>query len=191
MHKILEGDLERLDVPDVLSFLNMGRRTGVLALEKTDQETKLFFRDGNPVYASSTKADLALAAMLVRLQKVSRDAIDRAMNKPRSGRWRVGSVLLADKLLSEGELASYLKVQVSEVSVDTFAWREGVFTFWEKVLPPATAVTLDMDLQNLLMEGSRRLDERSRLSDVFPDLNMAVEATGNPERVKHSVTMTP
>jgi uncharacterized protein DUF4388/FHA domain-containing protein len=191
MHKILEGDLGRLDVPDVLSFLNMGRRTGVLALEKTDQETKLFFRDGNPVYASSTKADLHLAAMLVRLQKVSRDAIDRAMNKPRSGRWRVGSLLLADKLLSEPELASYLKVQVSEVIFDTFTWREGVFTFWEKVLPPATAVTLDMDLQNLLMEGSRRLDERSRLSEFFPDLNMAVESTANPERVKHSVTMTP
>ena len=191
MHKILEGDLGRLDVPDVLSFLNMGRRTGVLALEKTDQETKLFFRDGNPVFASSTKADLHLAAMLVRLQKVSRDSVDRALNKPRSGRWRVGSVLLADKLLSETELASYLKVQVSEVIFDTFTWREGVFSFWEKVLPPATAVTLDMDLQNLLLEGSRRLDERSRISEFFPDLNMAVEATANPERVKHSVTMTP
>ncbi len=191
MHKILEGDLSRLDVPDVLSFLNMGRRTGVLALEKLDQETKLFFRDGNPVYAASTKEDLHLGAMLVRLRKVSADTIDRALSRPRSGRWRVGSVLLADKLLTEPELASFLKVQVSEVIFDTFTWREGLFTFWEKVPPPATAVTLEMDLQNLLMEGSRRLDERSRLSEVFPDLNMAVEAVTNPERVKHSVTMTP
>ena len=191
MHKIMEGDLARLDVPDVLSFLNMGRRTGVLALEKPDQETKLFFRDGNPVYASSSKEDLHLGAMLVRLRKVGADKISRALDKPRSGRWRVGSVLLADKLISEQELASFLKVQVSEVIFDTFQWREGVFTFWEKVPPPATAVTLEMDLQNLLMEGSRRLDERSRLSEVFPDLNMAVEAVTNPERVKHSVTMTP
>ncbi|PYQ43941.1 MAG: hypothetical protein DMF77_08325, partial [Acidobacteria bacterium] len=191
MHKILEGDLGRLDVPDVLTFLNMGRRTGVLALEKLDQETKLFFRDGNPVYASSTKEDLHLGAMLVRLRKVSADTIDRAVNKPRSGRWRIGSALLADKLVSEQELASFLKVQVSEVIFDTFTWREGLFTFWEKVPPPATAVTLEMDLQNLLMEGSRRLDERSRLSEVFPDLKMSVEAVTNPERVKHSVTMTP
>ncbi|HUG53574.1 MAG TPA: DUF4388 domain-containing protein [Vicinamibacteria bacterium] len=191
MLKILEGDLGRLDVPDVLSFLNMGRRTGVLALEKPDQETKLFFREGNPVYASSSKEDLHLGAMLVRMRKVGQDTIQSALDKPRSGRWRVGSVLLADKLISEQELASFLKVQVSEVIFDTFTWREGVFTFWEKVPPPATAVTLEMDLQNLLMEGSRRLDERSRLSEVFPDLNMAVEAVTNPERVKHSVTMTP
>ncbi|HEV7498861.1 MAG TPA: DUF4388 domain-containing protein [Vicinamibacteria bacterium] len=191
MHKILEGDLGRLDVPDVLTFLNMGRRTGVLALEKIDQETKLFFREGNPVYASSSKEDLHLGAMLVRMRKVSADLLDRAVNKPRSGRWRVGSALLAEKVVSETELASFLKVQVSEVIFDTFTWREGLFTFWEKVPPPATAVTLEMDLQNLLMEGSRRLDERSRLSEVFPDLNMAVESVTNPERVKHSVTMTP
>ena len=36
--------------------------------------------------------------MLVRMRKVSADTIDRAVNKPRSGRWRIGSVLLADKL---------------------------------------------------------------------------------------------
>ena len=113
MHKILEGDLARLEVPDVLTFLNMGRRTGVLALEKLDQETKLFFREGNTVYAASTKEDLHLGAMLVRLRKVSADTIDRALSRPRSGRWRVGSVLLADKLLTEPELASFLKVQVS------------------------------------------------------------------------------
>jgi hypothetical protein len=47
-----------------------------------------------------------------------------------------------------------------------------------------------MDLQNLIMEGVRRIDERSRLADVFPDLNMTVEAVANPERVKQSVTLT-
>ena len=48
-----------------------------------------------------------------------------------------------------------------------------------------------MDLQNLIMEGSRRIDERGRLAEVFPDQDMVVEAMANPERVKHSVTMTP
>ena len=47
------------------------------------------------------------------------------MNKPRSGAGAWASVLLADKLLSEQELASFLKVQVSEVIFDTFNWRKG------------------------------------------------------------------
>jgi hypothetical protein len=190
MLKILEGDLSKIEVPDLLTFLNMGHRTGVLALERSDQETKLFFREGRPVYATSTRDDLKLGSMLVRMGKVTPDVLERALARPKAP-GRIGHALLAENVLSEAELASFLKVQVSEVIFDTFAWRTGVFTFWDGVPPPATAVTLDMDLQNLLMEGVRRIDERHRLSEVFPNLDMAVEAVANPERVKHSVTLTP
>lgn len=190
MKKILEGDLSKIEVPDLLTFLNMGHRTGVLALERTEQETKLFFRDGRPVYATSTRDDLRLGSMLVRMGKVQPDVLEKVLSGPKKS-GRIGHALLAHNVLNEAELASLLKVQVSEVIFDTFAWREGVFSFWDEVPPPATAVTLDMDLQNLLMEGVRRIDERHRLSEVFPDLEMVVEAVANPERVKHSVTLTP
>ena len=190
MQKILEGDLAKIEVPDLLTFLNMGRRTGVLALERSEQETKLFFRDGRPVFATSTRDDLRLGSMLVRMGKVQADVLEKVLSGPKKP-GRIGHALLAGNVLSEAELESFLKVQVSEVIFDSFAWRAGVFSFWDGVPPPSTAVTLDMDLQNLLMEGVRRIDERHRLSEVFPDLEMAVEAVANPERVKHSVTLTP
>ncbi len=188
MEKILEGSLERFEVPDLLTFLNMGRRTGVLVLERPQQETKLFMRDGKPVYATSTREDLRLGSMLVRMGKVKADDLEQALQ--RQGGGRIGQILLSSRLLTEDSLASFLKVQVSEVVFDTFGWRVGSFCFYDNVPAPVTAVTLDMDLQNLLMEGVRRLDERSRLADVFPDLNMVVEAIANPERVKQSVTLT-
>jgi hypothetical protein len=190
MEKILEGNLCKIEVPDLLTFLNMGQRTGVLALERSGQETKLFFREGRPVFATSTRDDLRLGAMLVRMGKITAEVLERVLSGPKKP-GRVGHALLTEGILSEAELASFLKVQVSEVIFDTFAWREGVFSFWDGVPPPASAVTLDMDLQNLLMEGVRRIDDRHRLSEVFPDLEMAVEAMANPERVRHSVNLTP
>jgi hypothetical protein len=90
MHKILEGDLGRLDVPDVLSFLNMGRRTGVLALEKPDQETKLFFRDGQPrLRLFHRRKTCTSGAMLVRMRKVSADtSTARSTSRaPAAGAW--------------------------------------------------------------------------------------------------------
>ena len=191
MEKVLEGSITRFEVPDVLTFLNMGRRSGLLAMERADQETKLFIRDGNPVFATSSRDDLRLGNMLIRMRKVTAEALDHALNAHRGRGQRIGQALLAEKILTEGELASFLKVQVSEVIFDTFEWKEGVFSFWDDVPPPATAVTLLMDLQNLIMEGSRRIDERGRLSEVFKDRAMLVEAMANPERVKNSVTMTP
>jgi len=190
MEKVLEGNLARFEAPDLLTFFNMCRRTGVLVMERPDQETKLFLREGRPVYATSTKEDLRLGAIVVRMGKVAAEALEPALAR-HGGVGRLGQVLITEKLITEAELASCLKVQVSEVIFDTFRWGQGVFTFWDGVPPPASAVTLEMDLQNLLMEGARRTDERGRLAEIFPDLGMAVETLANPERVKHSVNLTP
>jgi hypothetical protein len=191
MEKVLEGNLARFEAPDLLTFLNMCRRTGVLVMERPEQETKLFLREGRPVFATSTKEDLRLGAIVVRMGKVLAERMEPALRQHGGAGHRLGQVLVAEKLLTEAELASCLKVQVSEVIFDTFRWGQGVFTFWDGVPPPASAVTLEMDLQNLLMEGARRIDERGRMAEVFPDQGMAVETVANPERVKHSVNMTP
>jgi len=191
MDKVLDGDLSRFEVPDLLTFLSTARRTGVLVLERKDQETKLFLREGKPVFANSSRDDLRFGGTLLRLGKIGADALARALDKRRQGRRRLGQVLVSAGQISEAELASVLKVQVSEVIFDTFAWREGGFTFWDRVPPPPHLVHLEMDFQSLLMEGVRRLDVRSRLPEVFPDQDMAVEALANTERVKQSVTLTP
>ena len=190
MERVLEGNLSRFEVPDLLTFLNMGRRTGVLVMERPEQETKVFLREGNPVFATSTKPELRIGNMLVKSGKLTAADLDRALARQTSGARRFGQLLLAEKLLSQEELASFLKVQVSEVVFDTFEWKQGCFALFDQVPPPTTAVTLEMDLQNLIMEGVRRIDERGRLKEAFPDLDMIVEAVANPERVKQSVTFT-
>jgi hypothetical protein len=191
MQKILEGDLGGFAVPDILSFLNMGQRTGVLVLERSDEESKLFVRTGRPVFAVATRGDLRLGSMLVRMGRLKEPDLDRILARQAGGIQKLGELLLSEKIVREEELASFLKVQVSEVIFDTFTWGQGTFTFFDRVPPPTAVVTLEMDLQNLLMEGVRRIDERERLDEFFPDRNMAVEAIANPERVKHSVTLTP
>lgn len=191
MDRILEGQLDRFHVPDLLTFLDMARRTGVLVMERPEQETKLFFREGRPVFATSSKPDLRLGTMLVRQRKLASDTVERLLVQQRSGGLRMGQALIAERLMTEAELATILKVQVSEVIFETFEWSGGVFSFWDRVPPPASAVTLEMDIQNLIMEGVRRIDERGRISEVFTDLTHIVEAVTNPERVKQSVTLTP
>jgi hypothetical protein len=189
MEKILEGSLNHFEVPDLLTFLNLGRRTGVLVLERADRESKLFFRDGRPVYATSTAEELRFGSLLVKFKKLDPLELDRVLHGHPTG--RIGQALLQANLVTEEELASFLKVQVSEVIFNTFEWRQGVFAFFDKVDPPVTAVTLDIDLHNLIMEGVRRIDERGRLAEAIPDRGAVVEAVANPERVKQSVTLTP
>jgi hypothetical protein len=116
--------------------------------------------------------------------------LENILSKHRGAGQRFGEMLLMEKILKREELASFLKIQVSEVIFDTFDWGRGLFSFFDRIPPPETAVTLEMDIQNLIMEGVRRIDERGRLSEVFPDLNMTADAVANPERIKQSVTLT-
>jgi hypothetical protein len=191
MQKILEGDLSRFELPDLLSLVKAGRRTGVLALERRDRESKLYCRAGDPVFAVSTHEDLRLGRLLARQGKVPAEVIEEALDWQHSNGGRLGGALVSAGLLDEAELAALLKVQVSEVIFDAFSWPEGTFSFWDGVPPPPRAVTLEMDLQNILIEGVRRLDVRDRLGAAFPDRDMVVEAIANAERVKHTVTLTP
>ncbi len=190
MEQVLDGNLARFEVPDLLTFLNMGRRTGVLVMERPEQETKIFFREGQPIFSTSTKEDLRAPSLLVRQGKLKEEQAEQLRMYHPTGAEKVGQALISEKLLSERELGPFLKVQVSEAIFDTFSWRCGVFTFFDKVPPPETAVTIEIDLQNLIMEGVRRIDERGRLEELFEDKDQVIEVIANPERVKHGVTLT-
>src|SRR5262245_11304273 len=131
MLKILDGDLAGFAVPDILSLLHMGQRTGVLVLERSDEESKLFVREGRPVFAVASRSDLRLGSMLVRMGRVPAEELDSLLTRQQKGALRLGEVLLSEKILSSEELASFLKVQVSEVIFDTFTWRQGTFTFYD------------------------------------------------------------
>lgn len=191
MEKSLEGDLASVEVPDLLTFLHQSERSGVLAMERSDQETKLYLRQGSPVFAASTRDDLRLGALLVRHRRIDQAILDEALSHQQAAGPRLGQILVGAGVITEAELGSFLKVQVSEVIFETFGWGDGWFSFFERVPPPPTAVTLEMALQNLLIEGVRRIDVRSRLAEVFPDLALAVEMVVNPDRVKHTATLTP
>jgi hypothetical protein len=192
MERILEGSVARFEVPDLLTFLNMGRRTGVLVMERPDQETKVFFRDGQPIFSTSTKDDLRVASVLARHGHVNESDLPRvgARLGHAIGVERVNEMLVDEGILKPDQIGPFLKLQISEVIFDTFEWKAGIFAFYDQIPPPETAVTIEIDLQNVIMEGVRRIDERGRLDELFPDHDMIVEAVANPERVKNSVTLT-
>jgi len=191
MQASFQGLIGAVEIPDLLTFINLGRRTGLTELTRSDQSTRIFFQKGNPVFATSDKPGLRLGDLLVRMGRITARDLDRCVSRHRVGGPHLGQVFVSEGLITEGDLSPLLKVQVSEVIFDTFTWVQGSFAFYDDVFPPQDAVTLEMDLQNLLMEGVRRIDERGRLAEVFPDLDAVVEVFGNRESLRQSLTLTP
>ncbi len=57
---------------------------------------------------------------------------------------------------------------------------EGFFRFETELLAPEDRINVRLDLENLIIEGSRQLREWEELQDEIPSLDMALKFTDRP-----------
>jgi hypothetical protein len=185
----LQGSLETFKLPDVLTFLNSTKKTGMLTLATTERDAYVFLREGHVVYAASNQESLRLGPILLRKKKITRDqseAIDDLML--RGGR-PFSDVAREQGVLSEAQLDEFLKVQVSEVIYDCFVWKGGAFSFYDGIDLPAGAITISIDLANLIMEGARRIDEWEQCLLLLPDSSVVFRVVSDPDMEKITLSL--
>jgi hypothetical protein len=65
-----------------------------------------------------------------------------------------------------------------------------MFHFEPNQLPSDDAITVPIDLENIILEGSRRVKEWERLQDELPDLNMALKFTDRPQAQLRNINLS-
>jgi hypothetical protein len=185
---VLQGSLAAFKLPEVLTFLAGARKSGTLTLHSGNKESSVFFRDGALVFSSSTDEQLRLGAILLRKKRLTRaecDLIDELMRREGG---RFGEIAIQQGILSDPQLRDFLKVQVSEILYDAFVWSGGTFAFGEALDLPAYAVTISVDLANLIMEGARRIEEWEQCARLLPDQNIVFRVVARPNEEKITLT---
>jgi hypothetical protein len=185
----LRGSLASFRLPDVLTFLSSARKSGTLTLASGSSEATVYFDNGAVVYAGSNQETLRLSAVLLRKKRISpsqRDAIDELM-KAEGGRF--GQLAVKQGLLTDEQLSDFLKVQVSEILYDCFVWPGGNFAFIDDTVLPPYAVTISVDLANLMMEGARRIAEWEECVRLLPDSSTIFRVVSNPETEKITLSL--
>jgi hypothetical protein len=185
----LRGNLTSFRLPDVLTFLASARKSGTLTLTSGSKEATVFFDNGSVVYAGSNQEALRLGAVLLRKKKISADqraAIDKLMHAEGG---RFGQIAVQQGLLTEDQLRDFLKVQVSEIIYDSFVWPGGTFAFIDDTILPPYAVTIAIDLSNLIMEGARRIEEWEECERLLPDSSVVFKVVANPDAEKITLSL--
>jgi len=186
--EVLQGSLAAFKLPEVLTFLAGARKNGTLTLHSGEKESSVFFRDGALVFATSTDQQLRLGAILLRKKRLTRaecDLIDELMRREGG---RFGEIAIKEGILSEAQLRDFLKVQVSEILYDAFVWSDGMFSFGEAMDLPGYAVTISVDLGNLIMEGARRIEEWEQCIRLVPDKSVVFRVVSRPSEEKITLT---
>ncbi|MEW5993149.1 MAG: DUF4388 domain-containing protein [Candidatus Zixiibacteriota bacterium] len=165
----LSGNLQTVSFPDILQLLATGKKTGVLEVKTSSRQKEVAFKDGNIIYASSINiAEDLLGNMLLRRGKISKSDLERAITLHRQTGRQLGTTLIDMNLFDKTEIAECLKLQIEEIVYNLFSWREGDFVFREGEAPKKAPFRIEMNTMNVIMEGTRRIDEWMEIQKVLP-----------------------
>lgn len=185
---VLQGDASAFRLPEVLTFLSTTRKSGTFTFVNGIREARLFFDNGALVYASSNQEQFRLGAILLRKKKITRDQRDRIDALMQRDGGQFGQLCLQAGVMTEAELRDALKIQVSEIVYDAFVWDGGTFSFVQETSLPAHAVTISIDLANLIMEGARRIEEWEQCLKLLPDQSTIFRVVVTPRDEKITLT---
>lgn len=177
----LKGNLRDFTVTQLLNLINLAKKTGTLTIEGPNETAWVSFRDGKLIYAQLGNEDGTLVGVLTRAKKItSRQA--QVIKQHASGKSdkELGLLLINADYLGQTEILESIRLYILDIVYRLFAFIEGYFRFDSNVLPPKDRITIRIDLENVIIEGARRVREWERLQDEIPNLDMALDFVDRP-----------
>jgi hypothetical protein len=163
----LRGDLRVVPLAEVLQLLDVQEQSGALTVERSGARVDIYFRRGrvDQAVATGVPEEFLLGRFVIDaelMQRADFEAfVDSRASSPGSGHKLIGQQLVRLQHLAEPDLKSCLTRQSSELIYEILRWRHGRFRFAAGLeLPPHVIdAALGLDVEAVLMEGYRRVDE--------------------------------
>lgn len=177
----LKGNLRDFSISQLLNLINLARKTGTLVVEGPNEKVWISFREGKLAFAQNGSEDSSLSAVLYRAKKLN--AAQHRAIRARAGRMsdkELGLLLINANYVSQQDIFTSLQNYFVGVVNHLFTWVEGLFRFENDLLPPDEKITVRVGLENIIIEGARRLREWEQLQDEIPSLDMALKFADRP-----------
>jgi hypothetical protein len=187
----LKGNLRDFSTTQLLNLIHLARKTGALTIQVQPGVTALFFKEGKLIYATNTGRDGHLASALARAGKLSQEQA-KVIRREASSQTdkELGMLLISAGTVSKADIVSSVRNDFLEMVYGLFTWTDGQFHFEPNQLPANDAITVAIDLENIILEGSRRVKEWERLQDELPDLEMALKFTDRPQAQLRNINLS-
>jgi hypothetical protein len=178
----LKGNLRDFTVTQLLNLINLARKTGTLTVEGSSDVAWISFNSGKLIYAQMENEDGTLTGILTKAGKISNKQAEiiRTHASDKTDK-ELGLTLINAGYLSQDDILNGIREYILEVIYNLFAWIDGFFRFDNDVLPPEDSITIRLNLENIIMEGSRNVQEWENLSEEIPNLDMALNFVERPD----------
>lgn len=176
----LKGNLRDFTVTQLLNLINLARKTGTLFIEGPEMAC-VTFREGKLAFAQIGQEDSSLAAILQQNNKITAGQYKALKNRANGMTDKeLGILLINAGYLSQDDILVSLQQHTASVVRRLFTWAEGFFRFDQERHTPDDKIAVRIDLENLIIEGSRQLREWEHLQEEIPSLDVALKFTDRP-----------
>lgn len=151
----IEGPIKELSLFELFQLISFAKKTGQLKIISTDGfEYTLYFKEGFLIY-------LDLGPKII--QELQKRGIIDSINESEDLEH-----LINDNKINIREVSSVLKSIVENEIFSLLKLKDGFFNFEESEKKPVKGLELNIRIENLIMEGARRIDEAERLLTLLP-----------------------
>mgnify|MGYP003572994490 CR=1 FL=1 len=177
----IKGNLHDFTLTQLLNLITLAQKSGTLVVERSNEAVEVFFTDGKLAYADTGHDDNSLAGILHKSQLLS-SAHYKGIQSNVNGMSdkELGLLLINANYFSQQDIIQSLQTHFVEVVNRLFTWMEGFFHFETDIAPPEDKITVRVNLENLILEGSRQIKELEHLEDEIPTLEIGVKYVDRP-----------
>ncbi len=194
----LQGNLRDFSTTQLLNLINLAGKTGTLSIfegVKTNdkdamgkpkmipgaERARVGFKTGKLIAATLGGQDGNLVSVLNKTGKLTDDQARIIRERARNTSDKALALLLINaNYVTQRDVVSSIQQHTLEVVYNLLAWNEGPFRFEDNTLPPPDRILVPIDLENVIIEGARRIKEIEQLNSHLPNLDMALKFPDNP-----------
>ena len=189
MDLLPSGRLRTAKLPILLRYLQQKKKTGVLTLNRNDQERSIYLKHGDIIFATSKYEDDRLGEILLKAEKITLEQYEASVNFLKTSGKRQGTLLVEQGYITPNELFTAVLGQVKEIILSLFTWIDGEYQFTDGNLPTEELITLKMSTSNLILDGIKRISDWTRLSREIPPWDSILQVSIDPKNLFQDINL--
>ncbi len=204
MARQLKGTLQDLHTTQLLHLINLAKKTGTLhvyegiptgrdiimgdgetkrpELSLGKERAKVSFREGKLIYATSMNQDGHLASILHKSGKLNDEQHRIIREKAANISDKALAIrLIGAKYVTQADIAKSVQSHTLDIVYDLATWTKEPFVFEEGELPGTETITVPVDLENVIIDITRRQRDSDQLARELPNLDFALRFPEDPQ----------
>ena len=186
----LKGNIETFYLSSILQLLAQDKKTGILTIGEQDRIVRVYIKNGNIIYAVGSQKEVRLGYLLRTKGIISAEELQKALALAKQRNEKLGKILVEKSYISSETLKKFIHQQVRDILYDLFLWKRGDFEYVDQDFNLDQEFVTELNHMEVILEGTRRVDEWSILKKNIPDKQMVFKINRSVEEQRDTVNLT-